>query len=241
MCEGDTVRLTATGGIAYNWTPPYGLTNAHVSNPLASPSATTRYQVVVTENECFSDTLTQTVTVHPLPVINLGPDKTVMAGTEMTIPAETNNATSIAWAPPAGLSCTDCTNPVATLNKTITYTATAYNSVGCKASDEVTYTVICDNSVLFMPNTFTPNGDGLNDTYYPIGRGISTIKRFAIYNRWGQKLYEVLNIPAGEGKYGWDGTFQGIQLRPDVFVYVVDAICTTGDPITLKGDVSLVR
>jgi gliding motility-associated-like protein len=241
MCESDTVRLTATGGIAYNWTPPYGLTNAHVSNPLASPSATTQYQVVIIENECFSDTLTQTVTVHPLPVINLGPDKTVMAGTEMTIPAETNNATSIAWAPPAGLSCTDCTNPVATLNKTITYTATAYNSVGCKASDEVTYTVICDNSVLFMPNTFTPNGDGLNDTYYPIGRGISTIKRFAIYNRWGQKLYEVLNIPASEGKYGWDGTFQGIQLRPDVFVYVVDAICTTGDPITLKGDVSLVR
>jgi gliding motility-associated-like protein len=92
-----------------------------------------------------------------------------------------------------------------------------------------------------MPNTFTPNGDGLNDTYYPVGRGISTIKRFAIYNRWGQKLYEVLNIPASEGKYGWDGTFQGEQLRPDVFVYVVDAICTTGDPISIKGDVSLVR
>ncbi|HTM66416.1 MAG TPA: T9SS type B sorting domain-containing protein [Flavipsychrobacter sp.] len=241
ICEGDSVRLTATGGIAYSWTPPYGLTNAHVSNPLVSPSGTTHYQVVITENECFKDTLTQTVTVHPLPVIKLGPDKTVIAGTEMTIPTETANATSIAWTPPTGLSCTDCTNPLATLNKTITYTATAYNDVGCKATDEVTYTVICDNSVLFMPNTFTPNGDGLNDTYYPVGRGISTIKRFAIYNRWGQKLYEVLNIPASEGKYGWDGTFQGEQLRPDVFVYVVDAICTTGDPISIKGDVSLVR
>ena len=92
-----------------------------------------------------------------------------------------------------------------------------------------------------MPNTFTPNGDGINDTYFPSGKGISLIKRFTIYNRWGEKIYEAVNMLPNNATSGWDGTYKGEALRPDVFVYMVEALCFTDEPIVLKGDVSLIR
>ena len=115
------------------------------------------------------------------------------------------------------------------------------NALGCSAWDDIVIQVKCDNSVLFMPNTFTPNGDGNNDTYFPVGRGITAVRKFAIYNRWGQKLYEVHNVPANEITRGWDGVYRGEQLKPDVFVYMVEAECSTGELIVQKGDVSLIR
>jgi gliding motility-associated-like protein len=108
-------------------------------------------------------------------------------------------------------------------------------------SDEVVINVLCDQSQLFIPNTFSPNGDGENDVFYPRGIGLKNIKSFRIYSRWGELVYERKNILLNEASSAWDGTFKGNLLNPDVFVYVVEAVCDGGELMTWKGDVSLIR
>ena len=99
----------------------------------------------------------------------------------------------------------------------------------------------CDKSQVFIPNSFTPNNDGQNDVFYPRGVGISLIKSFRIYNRWGELLFERTNIGINDVSSAWDGTYNNSSPRPDVYVYVIDAVCETGAAINLKGDVTIIR
>src|SRR5690606_16119384 len=110
-----------------------------------------------------------------------------------------------------------------------------------EASDDITIVAGCDGTNIFMPNTFTPNGDGENDTFFPMGEGLGSVERFAIFNRWGEILYDVANIPANDPARGWDGTYKGVPVKPDVFVYMVVVPCASGNPVLVKGDISLIR
>lgn len=145
------------------------------------------------------------------------------------------------WEPGASLSCDTCYNPVANNFSTTTYTVTVTSDFGCKATDDVTIFLFCDESQIFIPNTFTPNNDGQNDVFYPRGSGVSKINAFRIYNRWGELLFERTNIKINDISNAWDGTFNGGTSRPDVYVYLVDAICDTGEPIFIKGDVTIIK
>jgi gliding motility-associated-like protein len=84
---------------------------------------------------------------------------------------------------------------------------TVKNEYGCKASDTVVVAVDCQESHVRIPNAFTPNGDGRNDVF--IVKGISIIKHMAIYNRFGEQVYERNNFIAGDRASCWDGTFRG--------------------------------
>lgn len=118
---------------------------------------------------------------------------------------------------------------------------TVTSEFGCPNSDTVVIHLYCDKSQIFVPNTFTPNGDGQNDVFYPRGRGISMVKSFRIYNRWGQLLFERSNIQLNDATNAWDGSFQGDLPRPDVYVYALEAVCDAGDEVNLKGDVTIIR
>src|SRR5690606_19723508 len=145
---------------------------------------TTSYQVIITGNECFSDTLTQAVVVREAPELKLEPDFRGIPGVQVPLKVQSTGATSIAWTPSDGLSCNDCFTPTATLSGTVTYVARASNSTGCAASDTLTITVGCDGSSFYMANAFTPNADGQNDRFYPQGKGLGKVSRFLIYDRW---------------------------------------------------------
>lgn len=241
ICEEASMQLIATGAQQYSWTPPIGLNDAGIPNPLASPTTTTTYMVIATEGSCAPDTGYVEVIVHPKPDVNAGPDQTIVAGNTAYIETTQQHAISYAWTPEDWLSCADCPNPAATPKRTTEYTVTVATDFGCLDSDKVIIHVICDQSQVYMPNTFTPNNDGQNDHFYPRGKGLQTIKSFRIYNRWGQLLYEKQNMNTNEYASGWDGTFNGKALNPDVFVYMVDAICDTGEPVSWQGDISLIR
>jgi gliding motility-associated-like protein len=241
ICPGDTVHLFASGGTDYEWIPATGLNNSHIANPIASPGQSTQYSVIVKGNPCFKEPLVQNVVVYPQPTVDLGPDHVGMAGDEFTIKTQTTNAMTIAWSPVTNLSCTDCFQPTALLEHPITYRATVTSENGCKATDEINIKIKCDNSLFFMPNTFTPNGDGNNDFFYPMGRGIKIVDRFRVYSRWGELLYEAVNIPPNQALLGWNGQFKGQELRPDVYVYFLDATCLNEEKIFLKSDISLIR
>jgi gliding motility-associated-like protein len=92
-----------------------------------------------------------------------------------------------------------------------------------------------------LPNAFTPNGDGLNERFFPFGRGISAITKFLIYNRQGELVYSRFNFAPGDRNYGWDGTINGKHQASGAFVYMIEALCDQGKTISKKGTVLLIR
>ncbi|OSZ82130.1 hypothetical protein CAP35_02355 [Chitinophagaceae bacterium IBVUCB1] len=241
ICEKDAVTLTISGAKTYKWTPPTGLDNDGSAAPVASPSITTKYTVISYEGSCIPDTDFVNVTVHPLPEVTATGSAKIIAGNSTPISATGKLIDRFKWVPAESLSCSDCPDPTASPSKTTEYTIHVFTDFGCVDSDKVTITVLCDKSQLFIPNTFTPNGDGQNDIFYPRGNGLDKLKSFRIYNRWGETVFERSNIALNDQYSGWDGNFRGAQLPPDVFVYIVEAYCDNGDVMTIKGDITLVR
>ncbi len=94
---------------------------------------------------------------------------------------------------------------------------------------------ILDPTLLFIPDIFSPNGDGLNDVFYVRGEGITELY-FVIYDRWGIKIFETT-----DNKIGWDGTINGKDAMPGIYVWHIAATMLDGKKIVEKGDISLVK
>ncbi|RYZ54297.1 MAG: PKD domain-containing protein [Sphingobacteriales bacterium] len=241
ICRGESIRLSATGAHDYQWTPPTWLDDPGSHSPLATPEHTITYMVIASEGSCIPDSAYVHVVVHQLPDVEAGPDQTIIAGETAFIDASGTDVVTWEWSPAETLSCAGCEDPEANPKHSTTYSVIGYNQYGCQDSDKITIIVICDQSQVFMPNSFTPNGDGQNDYFYPRGKGIEIIKSFRVYNRWGELVFEQRGMNTNELNNGWDGTHKGQELPPDVFLYIVDAVCDTGEPVSWKGDISLIR
>ncbi len=244
ICRNDTLQLHSQAdysGATYTWIPPGGLSDSHSADPGASPGSTVNYMLIISEGRCIPDTLYSTVIVHPLPTVSTGPDQTIIAGNSTTIYTTATNTISYLWTPDSALNCDTCANPTSTPTHSTEYKVSVVSDFGCVDTATIRIKVICDHSQVFIPNTFTPNGDGANDHFYPHGKGLQIIKSFRIYDRWGEMVYQKQNFNLNEIDNSWDGTYNGKKLTPDVYVYVVDAICETGSPITWNGDVALIR
>ena len=241
VCRNVVVPLFDTGGTKYTWIPAAGLSSSSIFDPTATPAATTTYTVIAQYGSCIPDTNYITIIVHQLPTVDAGPDQYLVAGSVAQLNATGTLITDYSWADAHTLSCDTCADPLASMHSTTTYTVTVTSDFGCKASDTVTIYLHCDETQIFIPNSFTPNGDAQNDVFYPRGKGISSIKAFRIYNRWGELLFERTNIAINDISNAWDGSYNGGLPRPDVYVYLIDAQCDTGEPIFLKGDVTIIK
>ncbi len=241
VCYGIPVPLFDTGGTKYTWLPATGLSNPNSGYPVATPPSTTTYMAIAQLAGCQPDTNYVTVVVFPLPTVDAGPDQEILAGTQAQLTATGTLINNYLWKIEKTLSCDSCYNPVASPSVNTTYTVTVTTKHGCTATDTVRILLYCDNSQLFIPNSFTPNNDGKNDVFYPRGTGVSVVKSFRIYNRWGNLLFERANIQLNDESNAWDGSFNGSAPKPDVYVWVIDAICETGAPLFLKGDVTIIR
>lgn len=241
ICLGERRRLMAWGADQYHWSPAESLSQAEGDTTLAQPATTTRYRMVATEGSCIPDTHFLQVVVHPLPEVQASGSTRIIAGEEVPIQAQGRDIDRFLWSPSATLSCDDCASPMARPLKTTRYTVIVFNDFGCMDSSSVNIDVVCDQSQVFLPNTFTPNGDGQNDIFYPRGAGLSHAGLFRIYNRWGELIFERRNIAFNDALAGWDGRFQGQELGPDVFVWFLEVECESGEQLLLKGDISLIR
>jgi len=243
ICVGNFRQLSASGAELYQWTPNYGLSNDAVSNPVATPVTSQVYRVVGWDSShCFSDTAYIPFVVYSYPSVDLGQDIHVSAGDSVVLkPNLSSDVVAIKWQPSAGLDCNTCFNPLAKPLQNTTYRAEVINQGGCIARDNIALFVFCNNANIFMPNTFSPNGDGQNDYFYPRGRGLYTIKNFRLFNRWGEMIFERLAFHANDASTGWDGTHKGKPAPSDVYVYTIEVICTTGQTMLYSGNVMLLR
>jgi gliding motility-associated-like protein len=243
ICLGQSVQLIASGSQLYSWNPSNGLNNSSISSPRASPTTSTQYTVTAHDSaNCFTDTASVYVTVFPIPTVDAGPNDTIDVGSNVQLHATgSSDIISWKWTPGFGLSCIDCPNPTATPKETTEYTVEVRNEGQCPANDHLTIYVVCNKGNLFIPNTFSPNGDGINDRFYPRGQGVFLIKSFRVFDRWGEMVFEKLNFNPNDPGAGWDGTFKGKLLSPDVYVYTCEILCENNQPLSYKGDVTLLR
>jgi gliding motility-associated-like protein len=241
ICESTPIQLLASGAHGYSWSPDSFLNNAYIPDPIATMKHSVVYRVIGTEGSCIPDTAFIDVTVHPTPEVNAGPDQKVLAGTEVQLGEPGKYIKDYLWTPDTLLSCGNCPNPLARPIETTNFTLKGTSEFGCSDTDDVIITIFCDQSQLFIPNTFTPNGDGQNDFFYPQGKGITRITSFIIYNRWGQKVFERTAMNANAREQGWDGSFKGDSLSPDTFVYTLEAVCDNGETVFWKGDVTIIK
>ena len=189
---------------------------------------------VEASNYCGSAKDSTILKIKPAPQISAGSDTTILQGTYAELKATGVEGTKNLWSPDYELSCTDCPDPNASPQQTTTYYLFVYGENDCFASDSVT--VYVDNDLkVFIPDIFSPNGDGINDIFFIRGKGVKSI-HLMVYNRWGEKIFETTDINTG-----WDGTFRGIQLQQSVFVYYLDAFLQTDQRVIKKGDITLVR
>jgi gliding motility-associated-like protein len=243
MCKGGSLRLFAAGAYSYSWSPAAGLSDTTGNAPLATPLTTTLYRVIGTDNRgCFKDTSYIPIQVYPIPTVNAGPDKTINVGqTADLIPTFSADVTTAIWTPTTGIFRTNYPAITVKPKETTEYTIEVRNAGGCKTRDQVTVFVICDGSNAFIPNTFSPNGDGNNDVFYPRGSGLFSIKTLRIFNRWGEIVYQKDNFLPNDASAGWDGTYKGTKLLPDVYVYTMELICDNSTTLVYKGNVALIQ
>jgi len=181
------------------------------------------------------------VAVIPQVVVFAGNDTSVVVGEPLQLNAVSTDSALVtyAWTPDTWLNNAAIYDPVATITSaidSITYTATATTSQGCYGTGKLTVTVYSTLPDIFMPNAFTPNGDGRNDIFRPILVGISSLDFFRIFNRWGQLVYATTRN--GDG---WDGTLGGRPQETGTFVYMVQGKDYTGKIHFKKGTFILIR
>ncbi len=244
VCLNDTIRLHVDPrGKKIVWTPAAGLSNPNGYDPVASPTANTVYKATLTDSVgCFSSTININVTIKSLPTVDAGPNQFYPYNASFTLnPKYSNNVTSYNWTPGNLLNCNTCPDPSGVATKSNTYYIAVTSDSGCVAKDSVRISVECKASYLLMPSAFTPNGDNLNDFFYPLTRGVQSIIRFSIYDRLGNLVFEAKNFPPNEKTFGWNGTVHGAYQPTAVFVYYMEALCESGEKLYKKGSVVLVR
>lgn len=244
LCMGQSFGLHAVGAEAYTWSPNENINNDRISNPIVTPNSSKIYQVIGYDTVgCARDTGFVTINVYPIPTVNILENKlTVTVGSTIQLRANVSpDVTKLHWMPATGLSCNNCPAPMATPKQNTVYTLVATNNGGCTAQDNVDILVVCNGGNIYIPNTFSPNGDGVNDVFYPRGRGIYGIKGLRVFSKWGEMVYEKTNFQANDISSGWDGMYKGQKLAADVFIYIIDVICDNNVLFTLKGNVTLLR
>jgi gliding motility-associated-like protein len=195
-------------------------------------------------NGCEQDTVVTIANALEL-VVDAGSDKVVYLGDSIVLEAlvNTNNPLSYTWFPEIDLTCPTCsiTTNIPTQEETI-YTVTVLDSNGCVATDEIIITVIQQRKA-FVPNGFTPNGDGINDIFVPFGgEGVTGVARFQVYTRWGELVHSTSDFMAGDFSFGWDGFLIGNrEASSGVYVYFVEYEFLDGKTLLYSGDVTLIR
>jgi len=214
-----------------------------VQNPLVNAGAGT-YNITLTASvfRGCSDTTSASITVNPNPTIKGPKQISTPVDVPVTIPfTYSPDVTTWAWTPAVNLSCTECPNPSATLTFAQTYSVLVTDSNNCTDTASILVNTVCNEGNYFVPNTFSPNGDGVNDYFYPRGSGLYNIQSMTIFNRWGQLVFQRKNFPANSESMGWDGTFNGKPAPVDAYVYIVEVICNNAQVIALHGNVTLIR
>jgi len=235
LCQDAApVQLTATevsgptGGGVFSGT---GVTGTGLFTPSIAGTGSIPVTYVYTSANSCADTVMQNITVNAMPTVSAGADQSILQGASITLKATAKgDSLTYAWLPATGLSNARVLNPVATPNTTTIYTLTVTNSKGCTASARVTVTVLLAPVV---PNSFTPNSDGTNDTWVIKYLDTYTDCTVDVFNRYGQKVFSSVGYAAP-----WDGKYNNKDLPVGVYYYLINPKHGRG---AMSGSLTILR
>ncbi|MEO1259840.1 MAG: PKD domain-containing protein, partial [Bacteroidota bacterium] len=157
----------------------------------------------------------------------------ILLGDSVQLELEVNLSDAlIQWTPDIGLNNPNIANPVAKPTQTSIYEVEVTNGEGeCPLTKFVFVQVITDrDSLIYVPNAFSPNGDGINDVFMVYaGKGVSNIEQLVLYDRWGERVFEQYNFPPNNPAYGWNGKLDGLKMNAAVFTWKIIAEFSDGD------------
>ena len=211
ICPGDTTFIYANNGESYFWYPANSLSNPDSCCTYAYPVKSTNYQVIIQTALGCADTFSVLVDVNPMPYVDAGPDLWIQFGENVTLSGNTD-APNYYWEGVQFLSCINCLTPQITTPENTYYVLHVSDSLGCTASDSVQINM---EGILYVPNTFTPNGDGVNDVFEIQGENINEFQLW-IFNRWGEEVYYT-NVMTDY----WDGYYKGKLAQIDGYSWEI--------------------
>lgn len=230
FCEGKATQLQGNGDGTYLWSPAKGLSSVTVSNPYAWPVDTTMYTLKVTNKFGCTDTASIAINIIKKPRVNAGSDKKIMQGSFVRLDGNISGSDiDYYWSPNSSLSDPNSLQPMVNPADNTVFVINAVSACG-SAKDEVAVTVL---KKVEVPNVFSPNSDGINDTWIIKNLQAYNTAEVFVFDRYGQKIYASrgYNLP-------WNGTYNGNSLPAGTYYYVIDI---KTDNIKLQGSVMIIR
>jgi len=163
--------------------------------------------------------------------------------TELTVDFAIDSVV-IQWFPTTGLSCSDCPNPIAAPNTSTQYQVFVTDQNGCSTSAFVTVNVLESEPEpsVFIPSGFSPNNDGINDFLTVFASSGIVVNYLRVFDRWGNLVFERINLPTNIESQGWDGKYKGKPLDGGVYLWVAEVVFPNTDDSTIEaGEVLLWR
>ena len=190
----------------------------------------------------FGCAATETITITPTNPTNsvniLATPDTIFRGDETQLVATQINGLSYNWQPEGSLNFAHIATPIAKPDSTTTYFLTVTDSLGCTGEDSIVITVLdarCGEPNIYFPNAFSPNQDNHNELLRVRGLDLTEVY-LVVYNRWGEPVFETKTQAEG-----WDGTFRGVAVSPDVYGYYLRVRCENGEAYFKKGNVTVLK
>ncbi len=188
----------------------------------------------------FSDVITispssdHTVELGENQIIDFGASTEIMVQT--TAPIDT-----IIWSTTDSMDCINCLNPILNPTQTTIYSIEVFGDNGCIYTDNVTIFVERNHRV-YIPSAFSPNGDGLNDSFMLYSDdNVTNINSFQVFTRWGECVFDANNLLPSSESQGWKGINRGKELKAGVYIYTIEVEFIDGHVELFSGDVSLIR
>lgn len=232
ICANQSVTLSVNGSFAsYQWSN--GSTGATVS--VNQPG---NYSATVTDAfGCTAASNIITVSLISIPPVTVFPDTLITYGDSVVLYTDLQlgsaSIDSFTWYPTVNISCTDCAHPVVTPQNAAQYYGINIYAGGCTISDSALIRVVFPNN-FYIPNAFTPNGDGNNDDFYIKAQSGVKVILFQVFNRWGEKIHE--------GSYPWDGSYKNKAAPAGVYVYIFKlGLFGEETSVFRKGSVTLIK
>ncbi len=214
------------------------------SSPTLSGLAVGDYTLTVRDPNGCTETVTASIDEPEELSVDAGADQTIDLGfsTELqTVSTPFGRPVEYTWSSPDFLDCTDCPDPTAMPFVSMPFVVTITDATGCTASDSI-FVMVNPNRPVFIPNAFSPNFDGNNDKFTIFGGPAAVrITELRVFDRWGNMVYNGVDLPIGDNRFGWDGLFDGRELQQGVYGFVAKVLFLDDVEETLGGDITLVK
>ncbi|MEL6831602.1 MAG: gliding motility-associated C-terminal domain-containing protein [Bacteroidota bacterium] len=236
-CPGGTGQLeliVVGGGL-----PPYQIEETGqvvMSGDVVTDLPIGNYSYSLQDNSGCSTSLSFEIAPDNDLFVDLPEELVIKLGESITIPTLTSFSPAfISWTPPEDLDCTDCLTPLASPNETTRYFLDLVDANDCNWEGSLLVRV--EQPSLYLPNVFSPNGDGNNDLFRPgLNSGVSGILYFSVYDRWGAQVFN-----SSGGMKAWDGQVEGRLAPQGVYVYFIQWQDQAGKIQLETGEVTLLR